>query len=94
MAAQGIVILEIAHWKLIDHFEQMKREKLDPKVLREELLTEAKKVLPHRVGQNFTDAIVACLEFQELTKELDDFHRHQEYRGMILDKLESAAKGV
>ena len=72
----------------------MKPDRIDPEVMRGQLLAQAKKELPHRVGQNFTDAIDTCLQFRELTEGLDEFHKHQEYRARIVDTLEKAANSV
>lgn len=72
----------------------MKPPKIDEWAMREQLLIRAKKDLPHMVGQNFTDVIIACLQFQELTKELNDFSKHQVYRSRILDTMERTTKCV
>ena len=76
------------------HFDEVKPERLDLEVMRKQLLARANKELPHRVGQNFADAIDTCLRFRELTEGLDEFQTHQEYKARILDTLDKAAKSV
>lgn len=88
------MFLEIAFWKPVAQFEEMTPSKIDPWVVREQLLARANKDLPHRVGERFATAINACLRFQELTEGLDDFCKHQAYRGRILDVLERTAKCI
>ena len=72
----------------------MRAPKLDPWEIRRQLLDRARLDLPHMVGQNFADAIEACLRFKELTEKLDDFQRHQEYKIKILDTLSRTAKSI
>ena len=86
-----MICLEIAYWQSATHFEEMEESTLDPWIIKTKLLDRIKKDLPHLVGQNFTDAIEACLRFKELTQGMDEFSVHREYKTKILSRLEAAA---
>ncbi|MCJ1353934.1 MAG: hypothetical protein MMC33_003921 [Icmadophila ericetorum] len=87
--ALSIIFLEIAYWKPIKSFEEMKANPLDKWKCSALLLARIATDLPHRVGQNFSDAIKACLDFQTLTGGFDELKIHQEFRRKIIEKLET-----
>lgn len=63
-----------------------------PRDIKSRLEARAKEDIPHLVGQDFADAIDACLRFQEITRGMNDFSVHQQYKTKIIAKLAKAAK--
>jgi hypothetical protein len=63
-----------------------------PRDIKSRLIARTKEDIPHLVGQNFADAIDACLRFQEITRGMDAFSVHQQYKSRIVAKLEKATK--
>ncbi|MCJ1378594.1 hypothetical protein MMC17_001693 [Xylographa soralifera] len=88
--ALGIVFLEIARWKLATRFEEIKAQPLRPSDVKPRLLAQVAKDLPHQVGQSYADVVDACLRFQELTAELNEYDKHKVFEAKILGPLKRA----
>jgi serine/threonine protein kinase len=91
---EGIMLLEVALWKPIRQFAELKKGKIDPWIVKEDLLGKVNKDVPHMAGQKFSDAIAACLQFKELTSHLDEFETHMVLKEKILGKLQKAVGNV
>ncbi|CAG8976207.1 hypothetical protein HYALB_00011138 [Hymenoscyphus albidus] len=89
--ALGILLLEVAFWKPIQQFRELKNTKVNPWVVKEDLLKRVNQDCPHMVGQNFSDAIDTCFQFKELTSGLNEFEAHKVLKEKILGKLQKAA---
>lgn len=94
---QGIVLLEIAFWKDVLSIAEVPRQesthKSRPLVaerVREALSAKCNRSLPHQVGQVFTDTILSCLNFGELTKDMTDYDRHMYYETYVVDRMAEA----
>ena len=48
----------------------------------------------NQVGQVFTDAILACLTFEENTKDMAAYERHRYYEKNIVDRMAEAVGKV
>ncbi|KAL8693854.1 MAG: hypothetical protein Q9218_001410 [Villophora microphyllina] len=92
--ALGIMCIEIAFWREIMHFKEMKVPTLDPWAIKQSLLDRNDKDIPHLVGQGFNDAIDVCLRFKELTEGLDELAANRTFKTQVLAPLEKAAKLV
>ncbi|KAL6159536.1 hypothetical protein ACJBU6_01974 [Exserohilum turcicum] len=88
----GIILLELAYWKPIIGFPEMKSSPgrtLVPTKIRDELLGRLRTEGPHVCGQSFADSIVACLTFEEIAAGLDEFGAHSEFSSRIVNRLAS-----
>ena len=92
---------EIAFWKDILSIADIPRQdsahKTRPLVaekVRETLSAKCSRTLPHQVGQVFTDAILACLTFEEHTKDMAAYERHRYYEMNVVDKMAEAVGKV
>lgn len=91
-SSKGIILLELAYWKPIIGFPEMKSSPgrtLVPTKIRDELLGRLRTEGPHVCGQSFADSIVACLTFEEIAAGLDEFGAHSEFSSRIVNRLAS-----
>jgi hypothetical protein len=62
--SMGVILLEIGCWRAAKEFDRTKKrfeEVNDEKKVREELVAAAKTYLPHCAGEQYCNAVVACL---------------------------------
>lgn len=87
---KGVLLLEIANWRLVRKFDEMKAQPLSPLDVKARLLTRTAKDLPHMVGQSYANAVDTCLRFKELTAELNEYDKHKVFEDKILGSLKRA----
>lgn len=87
-------MLEIGLWKQIQQFPELKKPRIDPWTVKEDLLSKNKKDLPHMVGQNFSDAIDACFRFKEFTIGLNEFETQRMLKEKIIERLQKAVGNI
>jgi hypothetical protein len=87
-------MLEVALWKQIQQFPELKKSRVDPWTVKEDLLSKNRKDLPHMVGQNFSDAITACLEFKKLTTGLNELDTQRVLKERIIANLRKAVGSI
>jgi hypothetical protein len=88
------MLLEIALWRPVINFPEMKTSRVDAWIVKASLNSKAKKDLPHMVGQNFADAVTTCLQFKEFTKDFDELKMHTLFKVEVLEKLEGGLSQV
>lgn len=88
MLEQGIIFSEIAYWKPVKDYPEMRQKHVDPKNLRNGLLERLGKDGAHMCGKNFANTILSCLQFTELSKELSDFGSHSLFTERIVKPLQ------
>ncbi|KAL8710937.1 MAG: hypothetical protein Q9220_004536 [cf. Caloplaca sp. 1 TL-2023] len=89
--ALGVTLIEIAFWKSVMEFEEMKSPKLDPWEVKKRFLARNRKDIPHIAGQGFSDAVDVCLRFKELTEDFDELAANRYFKTKVLANLEPAA---
>jgi hypothetical protein len=92
-AMQGVILFELARWQTAISFAGS-HPRMDPWKLKEKLLAEAKKNLPHRVGQVFSDAIAACLDFEQSTRGFSEIDMHNAFKTDVLERLRKVVGNV
>ncbi|KAA8911285.1 kinase-like domain-containing protein [Sphaerosporella brunnea] len=91
--ALGVILFELARWQTAISFAGS-HSRMDPWKLKEKFLAEAKKNFPHRVGQVFSDVIVACLSFEESTRGFNELDMHKVFQTDVLERLHKAVGNI
>jgi hypothetical protein len=87
-------MLEIAYWKPIIQFTEMKQQRLDPASIKAAFLQRLKDDGPHICGQRLSDGIQACLLFKELTDSLSDLESHRVFKTKVLNILNKVGSNI
>ena len=58
-----------------------------PEKIKARLVAKCSRTLPHQVGQVFTDTILACLDFEQETKEMTAYDQHRYYEANVVDGI-------
>ncbi|KAF2112294.1 hypothetical protein BDV96DRAFT_689587 [Lophiotrema nucula] len=85
----GIILSELAYWKPVKEFPEMKQKQIDPEKVKIALIERIVQDGPHVCGQSFTDCIVSCLRFKEMIEGMPAFEAHKIFKSAIVGCLSS-----
>ncbi|KAF2492983.1 hypothetical protein BU16DRAFT_584024 [Lophium mytilinum] len=97
--ALGVVLVEIAFWQNIRQIAKISanerdRQRIVATELRESVLDKCHDKLPHMVGDNFYETVLACLEFQDRTKGMDTYEAQKYFQIHVVGRIQKAAGRV
>ncbi|CAN9181102.1 unnamed protein product [Alternaria alternata] len=90
----GVIMLEIAYWKPILQFSELKQQCVDPDSVKAAFLQRVRGDGPHMCGEKLSKGIEACLTFKELVEGRSDLEAHKMFRERILDQLKNVGTNI
>lgn len=85
-----MLLLEIAYWRLATQFDEMKSQPLNSWDVKERLLSRTAKDIAHMMDQSYAIAVESCLNFDELTKDLNEYDTYKVFESKVLSVLKRA----
>ncbi|KAI9659825.1 MAG: hypothetical protein M1821_001176 [Bathelium mastoideum] len=91
----GIVLYEIASWKDIKEIMKVSdNRRITAGQVRNHVERDCLKKLPFQVGEVFASIVMACLDFEKTTAQMNDFEAQKYFQDSILNQLQLAVGKV
>jgi len=98
--ALGVILLEIGCWRTVEQLDK-KNGKFEDILneegrLRKELISIAAEYLPHMAGEQYCQAVLACLgdDFDKYCSDGDALKLHKSFSTQVLDVLTRGVEGL
>ncbi|OTA86513.1 hypothetical protein M434DRAFT_153822 [Hypoxylon sp. CO27-5] len=89
----GVIFFELVQWKPVTYrFKILEGQPLGSEDLKKEILATTQRDVSHMAGQSIADVIETCLNFDTLTKGLDQFEAHCIFKEKILGVVTRLAR--